>query len=165
MQKRKSKTKICRRKRKKRSSRILYALRAMPCATSSQFHTTRGRVDSIPSLRTPQKLAHSLRGTPTAAWINKKELSKKLLFVGRGSWIRTNECKSQSLVPYRLAIPLYLQALPILAQFFSFVNLFYEKTFYSPSSLLWLSRASLLYLCSRFRNSPFPSIKISLFAR
>ena len=43
-----------------------------------------GRVDAIPSLREPPKLAHSLRGTPTAAWITKKELlvDKSSFFVG-----------------------------------------------------------------------------------
>ena len=41
-----------------------------------------GHVDSIPSLREPPQLAHSLRGTPTAAWINKKGTfgSQKFLF-------------------------------------------------------------------------------------
>ena len=33
-----------------------------------------GRVDSIPSLREPPELAHSLRGAPPAAWINKKDI-------------------------------------------------------------------------------------------
>ena len=44
-----------------------------------------GRVDSIPSLREPPKLAHSLRGTPTAAWITKKELlvDKSSFFVAK----------------------------------------------------------------------------------
>ena len=43
------------------------------------------RVDSIPSLREPPKLAHSLRGTPTAAWITKKELlvDKSSFFVAK----------------------------------------------------------------------------------
>ena len=48
------------------------------------------RVDSIPSLRDPPKLAHSLRGTPTAAWITKKELlvdkSSFVVGCGGGSW-------------------------------------------------------------------------------
>ena len=71
------------------SSRIIiaqYALRAMPYATSLQLHTTRKRVDYMPSLREPPKLAHSLRGTPTAAWITKKELlvDKSSFFVGAG---------------------------------------------------------------------------------
>jgi hypothetical protein len=30
-----------------------------------------------------------------------------LIFNGWGGWIRTNECQSQSLVPYRLATPQY----------------------------------------------------------
>ena len=34
-------------------------------------------------------------------------LLAKLFVCGRGSKIRTCECESQSLVPYRLAIPLY----------------------------------------------------------
>ncbi len=48
-----------------------------------------GRVDSIPSLRAHQKLAHSLRGTPTTAWITKKELlvDKSSFFVGCGGGI------------------------------------------------------------------------------
>ena len=43
-----------------------------------------GRVDSIPSLREPPMLAHSLRGTTIAAWITKKELlvDKSSFFVG-----------------------------------------------------------------------------------
>ena len=49
-------------------------------------YNARGRVDYIPSLREPPKLAHSLRGTPTAAWITKKELlvDKSSFFVGAG---------------------------------------------------------------------------------
>ena len=35
-------------------------------------------------------------------------LLAKLFVCGRGSKIRTCECESQSLVPYRLAIPLYV---------------------------------------------------------
>ena len=40
--------------------------------------------NDIPSLREPPKLAHSLRGTPTATWITKKELlvDKSSFFVG-----------------------------------------------------------------------------------
>ena len=48
-------------------------LRVMPYATSSQLHTMRKRIDYIPSLREPPKLARSLRGTPTAAWIKNSE--------------------------------------------------------------------------------------------
>ena len=37
---------------------------------------------------------------------NTKDTMRCPLCFGRGSWIRTNECRSQSPVPYRLAIPL-----------------------------------------------------------
>ena len=37
----------------------------------------------------------------------KKHLLAQVLFAGWGSRIRTYECQSQSLVPYRLAIPQY----------------------------------------------------------
>ncbi len=36
---------------KLQGNKLGYALRAMPCATPSQFHTTRERVDAMPSLR------------------------------------------------------------------------------------------------------------------
>ena len=45
-----------------------------------RFHTMRKRIDSMPSLREPQKLAHSLPGTPTAAWIKKSKTVSVLLF-------------------------------------------------------------------------------------
>ena len=38
-----------------------------------------------------------------------KSTARVPFFVGRGSWIRTSECRSQSPVPYRLAIPLWIR--------------------------------------------------------
>ena len=43
----------------------------------------------MPSLREPQKLAHSLRGTPTAAWINKNRTfvrRQRFCFCWRKRW-------------------------------------------------------------------------------
>ena len=59
-------------------------------------HTARG-ADYI--------LAHARLHTNPSDWIEKSK-SCDLLFSGWGSWIRTSECRSQSPVPYRLAIPL-----------------------------------------------------------
>ncbi len=44
---------------------------------------------------------------PAYADTNEKSESKALGFFGWGSRIRTYECQSQSLVPYRLAISQY----------------------------------------------------------
>ena len=44
-------------------------MRYSPTGADDMHRTSRG--DDIPSLREPPKLAHSLRGTPTAAWIKK----------------------------------------------------------------------------------------------
>ena len=67
-------------------------MRYSPAGADDMHRTSRG--DDIPSLREPPKLAHSLRGTPTAAWINKTEhlsVDKCSVFVGGGWWIRTTE--------------------------------------------------------------------------
>ena len=43
----------------------------------------------------------------------KKHLLAQVLFAGWDSWIRTNECSSQSAVSYRLTISQYLRALRV----------------------------------------------------
>ena len=84
-----------------------YALRAMPYATSLQFHTTRKRVDYIPSLREPPKLAHSLRGTPTAAWMQPTKKGHQLvsfsLVAGRG--FEPPDLRVMSPTSYQAALP------------------------------------------------------------
>ena len=74
-----------------------------------------------PSPNTASKRAKGIYETPKKFRVEKTgEISRNLPFSrfssfgskltchhGRGSWIRTSECRSQSPVPYRLAIPLY----------------------------------------------------------
>ena len=49
-------------------------MRYSPTGADDMHRTSRG--DDMPSLREPPKLAHSLRGTPTAAWIKKSSFTK-----------------------------------------------------------------------------------------
>ena len=65
-------------------------------------HIREANISHLRSKYFTAKLFHLPKGQ-----ISLKKARLRVLFSGRGSWIRTNECRSQSPVPYRLAIPQY----------------------------------------------------------
>ena len=67
----------------------LYSIRASRNAMRDFVgvpYNARGALIPYQAYETPQKLAHSLRGTPTAAWLNKKGTfgRQKFLFCWQG---------------------------------------------------------------------------------
>ena len=97
-------------------------------------HASRG--DDIPSLREPPKLAHSLRGTPTAAWI-KKEVTfgrqKLLLF-----WQGQKDLNPRPMVLETSTLPteLYPYIRVILYQFFLCLSIVFLNFCYFFSNLV-----------------------------